>query len=231
MSSPGHSILLVEDDASIRRFLRISLEAHGFRVHEARRGSEGLALCAELVPDLVVLDLGLPDIDGQVLIPRLRDWVSVPIIVLSVRSEEREKVAALDAGANDYVTKPFGISELLARVRALLRDRTDGATQEPVYSVDGLRVDLPGRQVWVEGREVRLSRKEYELLRLFVTSPGRVLTHQQILSRVWPSGRGAGTQHLRVLVGALRQKLGDDPTRPRFIATEQGVGYRFKGGR
>jgi two-component system KDP operon response regulator KdpE len=165
--------------------------------------------------------------DGQTVIPRLREWSAVPIIVLSVRSDEREKVTALDHGANDYVSKPFGISELLARIRVLLRNHqvTDG--ELPEFCAGGLRVDLVNRRVWLDERELRLPRKEYELLRLFVQNPGRVLTHQQILGSLWEPGRASGMQHLRVLVGSLRQKLGEEATAPRFILTEPGVGYRF----
>ena len=174
-----------------------------------------------------ILDLGLPDIDGQTVISRLRDWTDVPIVVLSVRSDERQKVAALDAGANDYVTKPFGISELLARVRVVLRDRGKGAKESALFEHGGLRIDLHERRAWVDEREVRLTRKEFELLKLFVKQHGHVLTHQQILTAVWGADRGAETQNLRVLVAALRQKLGDDPSKPRYLVTEPGVGYRF----
>ena len=227
MSDPVAKILVIEDEAPIRKFLRISLEAHGYRVLEARLGEVGLTTCAEESPDLVILDLGLPDVDGQTVISRLRDWTDVPIVVLSVRSDERQKVAALDAGANDYVTKPFGISELLARIRVVLRDRGKGVTESALFEHGGLRIDLHERRVWVDEHEVRLTRKEFELLKLFVKQHGHVLTHQQILTAVWGEDRGAETQNLRVLVAALRQKLGDDPSQPRYLVTEPGVGYRF----
>lgn len=227
MSDPVAKILVIEDEAPIRKFLRISLEAHGYRVLEARLGDAGLTTCAEESPDLVILDLGLPDVDGQTVISRLRDWTDVPIVVLSVRSDERQKVAALDAGANDYVTKPFGISELLARVRVVLRDRGKGVKESALFEHGGLRIDLHERRVWVDEQEIRLTRKEFELLKLFVKQHGHVLTHQQILTAVWGEDRGAETQNLRVLVAALRQKLGDDPSQPRYLVTEPGVGYRF----
>lgn len=227
MVDPVARILVIEDEAPIRKFLRISLEAHGYKVLEARLGEVGLTTCAEESPDLVILDLGLPDIDGQTVISRLRDWTDVPIVVLSVRSDERQKVAALDAGANDYVTKPFGISELLARVRVVLRDRGKGVKESALFEHGGLRIDLHERRVWVDEHEVRLTRKEFELLKLFVKQHGHVLTHQQILTAVWGEDRGAETQNLRVLVAALRQKLGDDPSQPRYLVTEPGVGYRF----
>jgi len=222
------TILLVEDDPHIRKFLRISLEAHGFDIIEARQAYDGLQMCAEQKADLVILDLGLPDMDGQEFINRVREWSNIPLIVLSVRSDEAEKVTALDSGANDYVTKPFGISELMARIRALLR--TSEAMQDETGSVfenSGLRVDLAARTVTVKGKLVQLSRKEYDLLKLFVSNPGRVLTHQQIMREIWGPNREDETHHLRVLIGHLRQKLGDQPARPRYILTEQGVGYRL----
>lgn len=227
MAETDYKIVLIEDEAAIRKFLRISLEAEGYQVHEARLGLDGLALCAQLAPDLVILDLGLPDIDGQQLIPRLREWSQVPLLVLSVRSDEQEKVRALDAGANDYLTKPFGIGELMARLRVLRRDRVGDAAGQSGYECAGLRVSLPTREVWVDGNPIRLTRKEYELLRLLVRADGRILTHAQIMRQLWDAPYADQTQHLRVLVGQLRSKLGDDPRAPRFILTEQGVGYRF----
>jgi len=223
------SVLLIEDEAQIRKFLRISLEAHGITVHEARLGADGLAQCAEFNPDLIILDLGLPDMDGKEVITRLREWTTTPVIVLSVRSDEVEKVSALDAGANDYVTKPFGISELMARIRVVLRNREQPADEVvALYDHDGLLVDLATRHVSVNGKRVTLSRKEYELLKLFVTHPGRVLTHQQILREIWGPRQEDEIHHLRVLIGHLRHKLGDRPTQPRYIVTEQGVGYRLQ---
>lgn len=222
-----HSILVVDDEAQIRKFLRISLEAHGYRVREARLGEDGLQNCAEFNPDLVILDLGLPDMEGHTFIERLREWSQVLILVLSVRESETEKVAALDAGANDYVTKPFGIRELMARIRALLRGRVDADPRPPVFESEGLRVDLAQREVFVDGELVHLSNKEYQLLRLLVVHRGQVLTHPHILREVWGPGQEDETHYLRVLVGQLRQKLHDQPGRPRFIATVQGVGYRL----
>lgn len=224
---PG-KILLVEDEAQIRKFLRISLEAHGLAVVEARLAGDGLKMCAEEKPDLIILDLGLPDMDGQKFIVRLREWSRKPIIVLSVRSDEAEKVAALDAGANDYVTKPFGISELMARIRVLLRMQgNENNHEESIFETGDLRVDLAVRSVKVAGKLVQLSRKEYDLLKLFVNNPDQVLTHQQIMRKIWGPDREDETHHLRVLVGHLRQKLDDNPARPRYIYTEQGVGYRL----
>jgi two-component system KDP operon response regulator KdpE len=226
--SPGPArILVVEDEAQIRKFLKISFQAHGHMVLEARLGEDGLALCADAQPDLVILDLGLPDIDGFAFLARLREWSQVPVIVLSVRSSETEKVQALDLGANDYVTKPFGINELMARIRAILRGSHGGSNAPAVFESGGLRVDFAQREVSVDGQPVHLSKKEYELLRLLVSHPAQVLTHQQLLREVWGEAQQTETHYLRVLVGQLRQKLGDEPTRPRYIVTVQGVGYRF----
>jgi two-component system KDP operon response regulator KdpE len=227
MSARSGTILVIEDEAQIRKFLRISLEAHGYVVYEARLAAEGLRLCAEAKPSLLILDLGLPDMDGQQLIRRIREWSQVPIIVLSVRESETDKVQALDAGANDYVTKPFGIGELMARIRAMLRDTEEHDAESPLFEADGLAVDLAQRTVRVDGREIRLSRKEFELLRLLILQRGKVLTHQYILRHVWGDAQRDETHYLRVLVGQLRHKLGDEPTHPRFIVTVQGVGYRL----
>jgi two-component system KDP operon response regulator KdpE len=221
-------VLIIEDDAQIRKFLRISLEANAFGVTESRLGEDGIALAGELKPDVIILDLGLPDIDGIDAIRRVREWSKTPIVVLSVRSDAQEKVKALDAGANDYVTKPFNITELMARLRVMLRTGAeDERPDAPVYRNRGLEVDLVKRQVRRDGDEIHLSRKEYDLLRLLVTHVGQVLTHQQILREIWGPAHAEDVHYLRVLVGSLRQKLGDDPTRPRYVATEQGVGYRL----
>ncbi|HSG63915.1 MAG TPA: response regulator transcription factor [Gammaproteobacteria bacterium] len=220
-------VLVVEDDAQIRKFLRISLEANGYAVIESRLGELGIDLCGEQSPDLVVLDLGLPDVSGYEVIRRIREWTRTPIIVLSARAGDQDKVTALDAGANDYVTKPFSITELMARLRALQRTITDDGAQPSVYRNGGLEVDLSKRRVLRDGDEQYLSRKEYDLLRLLVMNAGRVLTHQQILREIWGPTHSSDVHYLRVLVGNLRQKLGDDPTRPRFIQTVQGVGYRL----
>ena len=227
MNDVAERILVVEDEAQIRKFLNISLQAHGYRVDEARLGEEGLAVCASEPPDLVILDLGLPDIDGQHFITRLREWSAIPIIVLSVRASEKEKVQALDAGANDYVTKPFGINELMARIRSVLRSNQVTETASTVFEAQGLRVDVLQHEVAVDGVSIHLSRKEFELLRILISHPAQVLTHQQILREVWGPAQQNETHYLRVLVGQLRQKLGDDPTNPRFIVTVQGVGYRL----
>ena len=220
-------LLIVEDDAQIRKFLRISLEANGFSIAEARRGGDGIALAAEQRPDLVILDLGLPDVEGREVIARLREWTGVPIIVLSVRADDAEKVAALDAGANDYVTKPFSITELMARIRALLRRPERATSGAAVLQFDELEVDLARRRVVLDGTEVGLTRKEYALLRSLVTRDGSVITHEELLRAIWGPSHTEDVHYLRVLVNHLRQKLNDEPSRPRFIHTVQGVGYRF----
>jgi two-component system KDP operon response regulator KdpE len=221
-------VLIVEDDAQIRKFLRISLEANGFSISESRLGQLGIDMCGELAPDLIILDLGLPDISGYDVIRRVRDWTTIPIIVLSARADEQDKVAALDAGANDYVTKPFSITELMARLRVLLRTSSEGGPSRPSkYQHGNLAVDLAKRRVFIDGEEQHLSRKEYDLLRMLVTHAGQVLTHQQILREIWGPTHTSDVHYLRVLVGNLRQKLGDDPTKPRYVHTVQGVGYRL----
>lgn len=225
-SSTG-SILIIEDEAQIRKFLRISLEAHNYTVLEARLGADGLKLCVESPPDLVILDLGLPDMDGKQFISRIREWSDLPIIVLSVRAAEAQKVEALENGANDYVTKPFGVGELIARIRVLLRNRETPSSPPAVFDSGGLTVDFQTREVSVNGIEVTLTRKEYELLHLLLSNPGQVLTHEKILREVWGPSHQLDTHNLRVLVRQLRNKLNDDPSSPRHIITVQGVGYRI----
>ena len=221
-------ILVVDDEPQIRKFLDISLRAQGYRVQTADNGQAGLAAAAAANPDLVILDLGLPDIDGGELLRELRQWSATPVIVLTVRASETEKVRLLDAGANDYVTKPFGIQELMARIRALLRTRGDGAAL-PRFDDGRLQVDLARREVRLDGNAVALARKEYALLALLIQHAGRVVTQPQLLRELWGPTHEEDTHYLRVLVGKLRQKLGDDAADPRYIATESGVGLRFIG--
>lgn len=220
-------ILIVEDEAHIRKFLRIALEANGYEVIESRRGEEGLDLALKHSPSLIILDLGLPDIDGQAVISRLREWCETPILVMSVRSDEREIVRALDSGANDYVTKPAGIAELLARIRVLLRDQDPDQSETGIVECGTLQIDLARRLVTQDGALVRLTRKEYELLRLLTIGAGRVLTHEELLAEIWGPEFARETHHLRVLVSSLRHKIGDDPGAPEYILTEKGVGYRL----
>ena len=225
--SGRHRILVVDDERPIRRLLHTSLTAEGYDVVEAETAAQGLAMAAREKPDALLLDLGLPDQDGLDMLRQLREWSKVPVVVVTVRDNESEKVAALDAGADDYVTKPFGMRELLARLRTALRHGTQAEVGAPVFVSGKLSVDLTKRRVCVDGQEVKLSPKEYDLLRLFVRHAGRVLTHQMILREIWGPAHADDTQYLRVYVGQLRQKLHDDSGEPTLIRTEPGVGYRF----
>jgi two-component system KDP operon response regulator KdpE len=221
-------ILIIEDEAPIRTFLRVALEAHDLEVCESATGRDGISRAATDSPDIVILDLGLPDIDGKEVVKRLREWSGLPILILSVRESESEKVAALDAGANDYVVKPFGIAELLARVRALLRSARNVASDQGAEIRHGdLRIDLARHEVSLAGETVRLSRKEFDLLALLARHGGRLVTQRQLLREVWGPAHEEDAQYLRVFIGRLRQKLGDDPASPKYILTEPGVGYRF----
>ena len=220
-------ILIIDDELAIRRFLRTALDVGEFSLHEAENGHAGLAAAAALKPEVILLDLGLPDMDGVEVIGRIREWSQVPIIVLSVREREDDKVHALDAGADDYLTKPFGIAELLARIRVVLR-RSIQEAPEPVYRIGGLEVDLPRRRVTVDGAEVQLTPTEYELLRLLVVHAGKVLTHSQILRKIWGVAYVEQPHVLRVNISNLRHKIEPNPSRPRSILTEPGVGYRLK---
>ncbi|MGF1551484.1 MAG: response regulator [Paracoccaceae bacterium] len=220
-------LLVVDDDDAIRRFLRISLTASGYETIEARTAEQALGRAATESPALVILDLGLPDRDGVAVIRELRAWSETPVLVLSVRASEDEKVTALDAGAQDYVVKPFGIQELLARVRALLRSRPEREAASPMIEIGGLRIDVAAREVARDGRRVELTRREFDLLALLARHAGKVVTQSQLLGELWGEAHVRDTQYLRVYVGQLRRKLGDDPTRPRLIRTEPGVGYRL----
>lgn len=227
MSQNATRVLVVDDERAIRRFLRNALSTGEFAVHEAEGGQEALTAAVAVRPELIILDLGLPDMDGLEVIRRLREWSQTPIIVLSVRERESDKVAALDAGADDYVTKPFGMGELLARMRVVLR-RSLQETPEPVYRAEGLEVDLARRRVVAQGQEVQLTPTEYDLLRLLVTHAGKVLTHRQLLARIWGPAYVEQPHVLRVNISNLRRKIEPEPARPRYILTEPGVGYRLK---
>lgn len=221
-------VLVVDDDAQILRAVRTGLQARGYEVVTAGNGETALARLATDPADLVILDLSLPGIDGHEVIRRLRSFSDTPVLVLSVRESQDDKVAALDAGADDYVTKPFAIGELLARMRAVERRAYPDATSSPVVRFGDLEVDLSKQLIQREGEPVRLTKTEYRLLEAFVTNPGKLLTHGWLLARVWGPGYRAETHYVRVYVRALRQKLGDDPGRPRFIVTEPGLGYRWR---
>ncbi len=223
----GVRILLVDDEAAILRFLKTVLDSAEFCVHKAENGRLAIAAAAAVRPDLILLDLGLPDMDGIEVIRRIREWSKVPIIVLSVREREDDKVMALDAGADDYLTKPFGVGELLARIRATLR-RTLPHIPEAVYRIDDLEVDLAHRRVLVAEMEIQLTPTEYDLLRFLVVNAGKVLTHRQIYRQIWGAGYVEQSHVLRVTVSNLRRKIEKDSSRPCYIITEVGVGYRFK---
>jgi two-component system, OmpR family, KDP operon response regulator KdpE len=220
-------VLVIDDEPQIRRFLRTSLSAHGYHVIEAACGKEAIVKMTTERPDIVILDLGLPDMDGLDIIRRVREWSTIPVIVLSVRGREDEKIAVLDGGADDYVTKPFNMGELLARIRAALRRRLQAEVEEPVFRSAGLTVDLVRRVVLVDDGEVKLTPKEYDLLRVLVIHAGKVVTHQHLLREVWGPASVYETHYLRVYIGQLRQKIEPDPAQPRYILTEPGVGYRL----
>src|ERR1700730_5230309 len=223
----GPAIVLIEDEPQIRRFLRATLSSQGYRLYEATSGEDGLIEAATRQPDVVIVDLGLPDIDGLQVIRRLREWSTVPLIVLSARGREGDKVAALDAGADDYVSKPFAVGELLARLRVALRHAAVGESGEPTFTVAGLRVDQVKRLVQMDGKDVHLTPIEYRLLTTLVRHAGRVLSQRQLLKEVWGPAHTDQAHYLRVYMGTLRRKLEQDPARPRYLLTEPGVGYRL----
>ncbi len=226
----GPTVLLIEDEPPIRRLLRTALAAHDYRLIEAATGEDGLQQAATRQPDLIIVDLGLPDIDGFQVIRRLREWTSTPILVLSARGQERDKIDALEAGADDYVSKPFGVGELVARLRVAWRHATRGSRpDEPVFAVGALRVDQAHRRVFVGEREVHLTPIEYRLLTTLVRHAGKVLTHDQLLRDVWGPPYVGQTHYVRVYMAQLRRKLEDDAARPRYLLTELGVGYRLAG--
>lgn len=222
-------LLIIDDEPQIRRFLRASLDPKEFTYVEAADGESGMRLVALENPDVVLLDLGLPDIDGIDVARQLREWTEVPIIVLSARGQEQDKIKALDAGADDYLTKPFGVGELLARVRVALRHAAKGqVAQELVFEADGLKIDLPLRRVWRGGEEVHLTKTEFKIVALLLKHLGKVLTHRYILTEVWGAAYADENHYLRVYMGQLRHKLEESPGEPRYLITEPGVGYRFR---
>lgn len=230
MAKTDPVIIVIEDDPSIRRFLRTSLGTHSFNVFAAETGKQGVVEVGVRKPELVILDLGLPDVDGVEVIRAIRAWSAVPIIILSARSNEQQKIDALDAGADDYLTKPFGFGELLARIRVALRhsSRPQDASQSEVFSSANLKVDLINRVVSVDDQEIHLTPIQYRLLTVLVKNAGKVLTHQQILKEVWGPSYQENAHYLRIYMSQLRQKLEADPTQPKFLLTESGVGYRLK---
>lgn len=221
-------ILIIDDEEQIRRFLRISLKSQGYQIIEAETAGQGIERAATHTPDLIVLDLGLPDADGKTVLTELRHWSTAPVMILSVRASESEKVAVFDAGANDYVTKPFGIQEFLARVRNLLRlPRATTMPDAGIYDDGYLHIDLVKRLVSVTGEQVHLTRKEFAILKMLVLNPGQVITQTQLLREIWGPTHVDDTHYLRNFVGRIRQKLRDDSGEPRYVRTEPGVGYRF----
>jgi two-component system KDP operon response regulator KdpE len=227
MNEIGFRVLVVDDERAIRRYLHVALNAHGYIIYEAVNGQEALSMAATERPDLIILDLGLPDIDGVEITRQIREWSQIPIIILSVREQEKDKVAALDAGADDYLTKPFSTGELMARIRVALR-RSTQTSPEPVFTSGELVVNLSRRLVTVRDQEISLTPTEYDLLRVLIQHPGKVLTHRQLLRKVWGDAYETEAHLLRVNMSNLRRKIEPDPTRPRFIITEPGVGYRLR---
>jgi two-component system KDP operon response regulator KdpE len=222
-------VLVIDDETAMRRFLKVSLDSSGYRCFEAATAADGLAQAASRNPDLVLLDLGLPDLDGIDVTARLREWAKMPILVISARGQEEDKVRALDAGADDYLTKPFGVNELLARIRVALRHAHGAAgPSSPVLELGGLKLDLDRRQVFIDGREVHLTPIEYKLLALLARHAGKVLTHRQILRDVWGPNQSEHTHYVRVHMAELRKKIEANPARPAYLVTEPGVGYRLR---
>jgi two-component system, OmpR family, KDP operon response regulator KdpE len=228
VTEPTPLILVIEDEVQMRRFLRASLTSNGYQVVETDSAESGLAQAAARNPELILLDLGLPDQDGLVVTQRLREWAKTPIIVISARGREQDKIQALDGGADDYLTKPFGVGELLARIRVALRNAARGELGTSQFSVAELKIDLARRQVLLRDKEVHLTPIEYKLLATLVRHAGRVITHRQLLREVWGPNSSDQTQYLRVYMGQLRHKLEQNPSRPQFLTTEPGVGYRLK---
>jgi two-component system, OmpR family, KDP operon response regulator KdpE len=228
MNKPSNIVLVIDDESKIRRFLRAGFELHGFSVLEAESGEEGLKAATFNAPDIIILDLALPDLHGTEVLERIRSWSNVPVIVLSVESSEEEKVHLLKLGADDYVVKPFGIAELLARSEAALRRYFKSATENPVVVAGPLSIDLVSRTVSLNKNEIRLTRKEYRLLHILATHVGLVVTHDQLLKEIWSGNQRDNVQYLRILVRKLRQKIEADSNRPRLLVTESGVGYRLQ---
>jgi two-component system, OmpR family, KDP operon response regulator KdpE len=228
MNKPSNVVLLIDDEPKIRRFLRAGFELQGYSVLEAENAADGLKVATFSAPDLVILDLGLPDLHGREFLERLRSWSNVPVIILSVVANEDEKVRLLKAGADDYVVKPFGMAELLARSEAALRRYFKTATENPVVTAGPLSVDLVARTVSLNSNQIRLTRKEYRLLHILATHVGLVVTHDQLLKEIWTGNQRDNIQYLRILVRKLRQKIETDPNHPRLLVTESGVGYRLQ---
>jgi two-component system KDP operon response regulator KdpE len=232
MTGKSACILLVDDEPQMRRFLRVTLQSQGYELAEADTGQDGLSQAATRNPDVVLLDLGLPDMDGLEVLARLREWSKVPVIVISAREQEQDKIRALDSGADDYLIKPFGAGELLARIRVAIRHRfvQQGGQNEPVFVLDDMRVDLNKRQVFLKDAEIHLTPIEYKLLSYLIRHAGKVVTHKQLLREVWGAAYAEQMHYVRVYMGMLRHKLEEDPACPRFFINEPGIGYRLRSG-
>lgn len=227
MTSSGAKILVIDDEPQIQKLLRVTLQAQGFEIVAASSGEEGILKTTMVRPDLIVLDLGLPDIPGMEVLHRIREWTQIPIVVLTAKDREEDKITALDSGADDYVTKPFGMGELVARIRVALRHNAK-SQDEPILDFGRLVIDLSGRNVDLDGKKIKLTPTEYELLKVLATNVGRVMTHKQLLQQVWGGHQyDTDSHYLRVYIGHLRKKIETDPARPNFIITEPGIGYRF----
>jgi two-component system, OmpR family, KDP operon response regulator KdpE len=224
----GMRVLIIDDERQICKLLKVALGAHGYDVDEVATGEDGISRVALFKPELIILDLGLPDIDGKEVVRRVREWSDVPIIILSVRDQEEEKIAALDAGADDYITKPFGVGELMARIRVSLR-RMAHAEDEPVIHCGNLVLDLAQRRVMRGDLEIKLTPTEYDIFKVLVQNAGKVLTHKQLLKAVWGNSYNEDTHYIRVYIGHLRRKIEENPTQPQYIITESRIGYRFMG--
>lgn len=224
----GVRVLVIDDEPQIRKLLQVSLKAQGFFVEEAPTGRDGINKAAVFKPDLLIVDLGLPDMDGKEVIREIREWSTVPIIILTARDQEQEKIEALDYGADDYVTKPFSMGELMARMRVCIR-RTVPIENEPVVHCGDLTIDFVQRRVLVKEHEVRLTPTEYEIIKILAQNAGKVLTHKQLLKAVWGNSYGEDTHYVRIYIGQIRRKIEADPAQPRYIITESGVGYRLLG--
>jgi two-component system KDP operon response regulator KdpE len=230
MADANPTVLVIEDEPSIRRFLRVSLENRNLKMIEATNGEEGLTLAKSHNPDIILLDLGLPDIDGLAVIERLRQWTTTPIIILSARGKEEDKVKALESGADDYLTKPIGVEELNARIKVAMRHshRASGGSPEPVFKSGSLKVDMERRQVFANGQEVHLTPIQYKLLSILARHAGKLVTQGELLREVWGPVGGASGHYLRIYIHQLRHKLEETPANPQFLITETGVGYRLK---
>ena len=226
MSEKGLRVLVIDDEPQIRKLLKVSLGAHGYDVHESMSGMDSVVQAADIKPDLVILDLGLPDIDGKEVVRRLREWSDVPILILTARDQEKEKIDALDAGADDYITKPFSMGELLARMRVSVR-RSAHVGEDPVIQCGDLSIDLAQRRIMVDAQEIKLTPTEYDIMKILAQNAGKVLTHRQLLKAVWGDTYSDDTHYIRVYIGQLRRKIEPNPTQPRYIVTESGVGYRL----